>query len=81
MPPASPGWRRLLRSLRSDVRGDVSDELSFHLEMRSADLVTSGLSPEAARAEAERQFGDMHRITSECIHIDERRERRVHRTR
>jgi predicted permease len=80
MPPASPGWRRLLESLRSDIRGDVSDELSFHLEMRAADLVASGLPPEAARAEAERQFGDLHRISSECIHIDERRERHVHRT-
>jgi predicted permease len=80
MPPASPGWRRLLHSLRSDIRGDVSDELSFHLEMRTADLVASGLSRDAARAEAERQFGDMHRISSECISIDERRERHVHRT-
>ena len=80
MPPASPGWRRLLQSLGSDIRGDVSDELSFHLEMRTADLVASGLPNEVARAEAERQFGDMHRISSECIHIDERRERHAHRT-
>ncbi|HET7621995.1 MAG TPA: ABC transporter permease [Gemmatimonadaceae bacterium] len=82
MVPASsrPGWRRLLQSLRSDIRGEVNDELSFHLEMRAADLAASGLSPNAARAEAERQFGDMHRITSECIDIDERRARRVHRT-
>lgn len=82
MDPTSPrpGWRRLLQSLRSDIRGDVGDEISFHIEMRTADLVASGLSPEAARAEAERQFGDMPRIASECITIDERRERRVHRT-
>jgi predicted permease len=82
MAPSSPrpGWRRLLQSLRSDIRGDVSDELSFHLEMRTADLISSGFSPEAARAEAEREFGDMPRIASECVTIDERRERRVHRT-
>ena len=80
MPPASPGWRRLLQSLRSDIRGDVSDELSFHVEMRTVDLIASGLSHDAARAEAERQFGDMHHIASECISIDERRERHVHRT-
>ncbi|HET7552132.1 MAG TPA: ABC transporter permease [Gemmatimonadaceae bacterium] len=82
MAPSSPrpGWRRLLHSLRSDIRGDVRAELSFHLEMRTADLVASGLSRDEARAEAERQFGDMLLIRDECITIDERRERRVHRT-
>jgi predicted permease len=80
MPPARPGWRRLLDSLRSDVRGDVNDELSFHLEMRTADLVATGLPREAARAEAERKFGDMLHIRDECITIDERRVRHAHRT-
>lgn len=80
MPPSSPGWRRLLQSLRSDIRGDVSDEISFHLEMRTADLVASGLSDDAARAEAERQFGDVPPIRDECISIDQRRERHVRRT-
>lgn len=79
-PPPRPGWRRLLHSLRSDIRGDVSDEISFHLEMRTADLMALGLSHDAARTEAERQFGDMLLIRDACITIDERSARHAHRT-
>jgi len=43
---------------RPDVtRGEVDAEIQAHLEQRIEALVRSGLSPEAARAEAERRFG------------------------
>src|SRR5690349_1269755 len=44
---------------RSQVADDVDSELQFHLEMRTQELVARGVSPDRARAEAERQFGDV----------------------
>jgi predicted permease len=41
------------------VLEDIDSELHFHLEMRAQELVAKGMSPERARAEAERQFGDV----------------------
>ncbi|HJU66515.1 MAG TPA: ABC transporter permease, partial [Gemmatimonadaceae bacterium] len=76
MPPA-PAWRRYLRFWRDDTRADVDDELRFHIEMRTGDLVAAGMSATAARAEAERQFGEMRAIHDECLTIDERRGRRA----
>src|SRR5688500_15924895 len=55
-----PGFRRLFRlALRrpAAVSRDVDDEIRSHLEERIEDLVARGLSPAAARAEAERRFG------------------------
>lgn len=72
---APSGWRRLL-TVRSNVRGDVDDELRFHLETRVRSLIADGLSPAAARAEAEREFGDLRAIRQACVAIDERRQRR-----
>jgi len=47
---------------------DVDAEIAFHLEARVAQLVARGLSPDAARAEAQRRFGNIelarHTLTS-----------------
>ncbi|HEX6535793.1 MAG TPA: ABC transporter permease [Gemmatimonadaceae bacterium] len=75
----APAWRRYLRLLRPDVRADVDDELAFHLEMRVRELVARGVPPAAARAEAERIFGDMRAVRDACVTIDERRLRRHER--
>ena len=42
-----------------DIRADVDDELRFHIEERTSSLVASGLAPDAARAQALREFGDV----------------------
>jgi predicted permease len=42
-----------------DRRDDVDAEVQFHLDARIADLVADGLSPDAARAQALREFGDV----------------------
>ena len=73
---ASGAWARYLRLLRPDQRADVDDELSFHLTMRQRELEARGWSPGAARAEAERIFGDVDSITRQCLTIDQRRQRR-----
>jgi len=75
----APRWRRYLRFWRADVGADVDDELAFHLEMRRRDLEARGLSAAAARAEAERAFGDLSVIRNACVTIDERRFRRAGR--
>lgn len=60
------GWRRYLRFWGRDVRADVDEELRHHLELCTEELMARGLSPEAARAEALRRFGDMERVRREC---------------
>jgi predicted permease len=55
----TPIWRRLDRLFGSDRVSDVRDELRFHIEARTDDLIAQGWKPDAARMEAERGFGDM----------------------
>ena len=62
--PRVPRVLRLWR--RGRVIADVHDELAFHLDMRTTELIATGLSPEAARAEALRQFGDVGDATTYC---------------
>jgi predicted permease len=47
-------WRTAQR-----IGEDVDDELHFHITMRAEELQARGLTPEAAIAEATRQFGDL----------------------
>ncbi|MBW3553175.1 MAG: ADOP family duplicated permease [Gemmatimonadetes bacterium] len=58
------GYRRLFRLFLGtdpEIDRDVEEEIRSHLEMRTAELERRGASPEAARAEAERRFGDLER--------------------
>jgi predicted permease len=54
-----PIWRRFDRLFGWDRASDVRDELRFHIEARTDDLIAQGWKPDAARLEAERQFGDL----------------------
>ena len=70
-------WRR---SFRLHLRGgtveqDVEEEISFHLDQRTRELMAEGMSPSAAREEALRVFGDAGRVRRECQEIGRRRER------
>ncbi|HKW11506.1 MAG TPA: ABC transporter permease [Gemmatimonadaceae bacterium] len=63
--------RRLFRlpwRTRRQIGDDVDEELRFHIDMRVDELHALGLTPDAARAEAMRQFGDIddarHYITA-----------------
>ena len=42
---STPMWRRYMRLLRPDVRGDVVDEMEFHIEMIAAKNIAAGHSP------------------------------------
>ena len=44
-------------------------ELLDHIELRTAELIDAGWTPVTARAEAERAFGDLGRVSAECREI------------
>ena len=69
-------WRRWIPVGRKDVGRDVDDELGFHIEERTRDLIAEGRSPEDARREAERRFGEMSAIRDHLVADDTRREER-----
>src|SRR5256885_1717247 len=63
--------RRSFRFTHS--RRDVTDEIGFHLEMRTREFIERGMSPEDARRAAAASFGDVAAIEAECR--DERAQR------
>ncbi len=63
-----------------DPRRDVDDELGFHLEMRTRDLVAEGLDPDQARRQAMAEFGDLE-STRRQLGDRAERHRRIHRLR
>jgi putative ABC transport system permease protein len=77
-----PRWRRYLRFWKADPASDVQDELEFHIAERTALNEARGMSPAAARSEAERRFGDRRSIERaltnsavDDLRVDARRER------
>ena len=57
-----------LRSIvfRARLERDMREEMAAHLERAAARLERSGLSPDAARAAARREFGNLAAITEEA---------------
>ena len=55
---------------------DVDAEIAFHLEARVAQLIARGMSPDAARSEAQRRFGNVelarHTLTSSATRRETR---------
>jgi putative ABC transport system permease protein len=54
------GWiSRLVNVYRKDrLRGQIDEELEFHLAARARDNIASGMKPEEAREDARRRFGN-----------------------
>lgn len=78
IPGVRPSFR--LPSSEGRVRDEVEDEIAFHLEERARELVARGMDPEAARAEALREFGDVREARSELEEIGRRRVRQARRS-
>ena len=76
-PPRGIRWLLSLPLAGRRLERELDDELRFHVEARTARLVASGLSPEAARAEALRRFGDVPSIRRACLSQDRAHVRRV----
>jgi putative ABC transport system permease protein len=70
-----PGFKRLMRIERPGIAVDraVDDELRFHFEMTMKELVSAGMTPEEARREAERRFGDVAKTRDRLATIDHAR--------
>src|SRR5918992_5049606 len=66
-----PNWRRYLRLLRPNPAADVDDELRDHIESTTEALIAGGLTPNDARAEALRRFGDVSRVRGEVRRLDD----------
>lgn len=71
-----PMWRRYARILGPDPAADVKDELRFHLDAKTDELIAQGWKPDAARREAERQFGDLRAVQHAGEKLGERMESR-----
>src|SRR5262245_32615562 len=71
----TPMWRRYLTFWGRDIDRDLRYELEFHIEARTAELSQAGWAPDAAAAEARRQFGNREAVMSECHQIDIRHEK------
>jgi predicted permease len=57
------------------IRDEVDEELAFHLEMRAAELIETGVSPKAAMDAARQQFGDLEYTKVYCRELDASHER------
>ena len=62
----------------ASVADDVDTELQFHLDARTDELVDQGMTPEAARQQALREFGDVGRVRNAVRAMDEGHARRLH---
>ena len=64
--------RRFLRLPRSAqrIRADIEEEIRFDIDMRARDLVSQGLSPDAARSRAMAEFGDLEATRRYCEEVD-----------
>src|SRR5690242_21783771 len=59
-------WRRFWALRHSEqVHDEIADEMSFHIEQRTADNIRSGMKPEIAKDEATRRFGHLPQIHEE----------------
>jgi putative ABC transport system permease protein len=68
-----PGnWKFILRIFARRPEDDVDAELRFHFEARIAELAAQGVRPDAARATAEEEFGDVHAVRERLRDIDGR---------
>jgi putative ABC transport system permease protein len=79
-----PAARRLfaLVGRRAPIEQDIDRELEFHFRAEVESLLATGLSLEAAEAEAQRRFGDVRHTRAELVRIDRgqrAKERRVSR--
>ena len=80
--PRIPGIRRAFRlpwGSASRVRREVDDELRFHLEMKTRELIEAGVSPAEADRRARAQFGDIEFTRQYMNHTD--RGRMIHERR
>jgi putative ABC transport system permease protein len=70
------------RSLRSwlwrvPLDQEVDDEIAFHVEMRTRELIERGVDPKEARAIVLARLGDVRRLTRTCVDLGRKRDREM----
>ena len=68
------------RPWRVGVDDEVDEELAFHLEMRTRELIANGLSPDAARTEARRRLEKDPTMRTTLHKLGARRDRHMQGT-
>ena len=76
------GVRDMRHSLRSwlwrvPLEQEFDEEIALHVEMRTRELIESGMDAVAARAEALRRMGDMRRLKADCVDLGRKRDREM----
>jgi putative ABC transport system permease protein len=61
-------WLRSLGQTRA-VKKEIDEELRLHLDLRTAENVATGMSPEEAARAARRRFGNVQSVREECREI------------
>ena len=71
--------RRSLRSWlwRVPLDQEVDEEIAFHVEMRTRELVDGGMDPAAARSLAIKRLGDLARLKRTCVDLGRKRDREM----
>ena len=74
------------RSLRSwlwrvPIDQEVDEEIAFHVEMRTRELVERGVDPRIAREMVLARLGDASRLKRTCVDLGRKRERQMQLTR
>jgi putative ABC transport system permease protein len=59
----------------ASVEQEVDEELTFHLEMHTRDLIASGMTPDAAREKAQQRLGDLCQLRRTCVSLGRKRNR------
>jgi len=77
--------RSMKRSLRSwlwrvSVRQEVDEELAFHIEMRTRELVERGMDPKVAREIVLSRIGDLGQLKRTCEDLGRKRDREMRLT-
>jgi predicted permease len=65
---------------RPSVNEEVEEELSFHVAMRMRELIAGGMSPQEAREEAQRRFGDLPEVEAQLRRLGTQRDREQSRS-
>jgi putative ABC transport system permease protein len=63
------------------IREEVDEELAFHIEMRTRELVERGVDPTTAREIVLSRIGDLGQLTRTCEDLGRKREREMRLTR
>ena len=74
--------RRSLRSWlwRVPIEQEVEEEIAFHLEMRTRELIAHGMDPSTARETALARAGDLARLRQSCVELGRKRDREMRLT-